>query len=271
MTTTPATAQGPRATRARDWLARWRLRGLEGRLRRHMPQVGAAAASIPPAIRAAWFAVIDREAPRWRADERDWQLASLALLQFFEVCCMQGEQACALPSKAADSVWHVWLERDAAGLGDWQRRHFGRAIPHREAAELGAPLPEALARTWASACRSEGLSPLAGRLPLLFVIDGRLAMPGGWAYGRTFGRVHHRDIGPDGRRTGLPRLHAGLAAAGLAACGALTAAELRELERINASSSGGSGCGSSGGLSSDCSSSDGGSSCGSSCGGGCGS
>jgi len=260
-----------------QWLRSQRLRQLDASVRRRLPRRHAVAQTIPDKVKSAWFAGVEAELPGWQPDESDWRLSSLALLQFFEICGRQAEgQSCALPSKAADSVWHIWMTHDPLSLAQWQRRLFGKEIPHREAAELGEPLPGALARTLAAACRLEGSTPLYGELPLLFVLDGQLEVPGGWAYERRLGMIYHRTIDARGRAVGVRHRHVGLMPASLAALGLLPAPQQLALARAD-KNVGGSNCGSACGSSTlngggnACGHGDGGGcSCGSSCGSGCG-
>ena len=249
----------------------WWVRQREGRQRRVLHarcrRAASAAAQIPPAVRAAWAQQAPDEFPGLAVDDGAWLRCALGLAQFFEACRLQGGQGpCALPSKAADSVWHVWLRTDPAGLDAWQQRHFGQVVAHREAEALGAPLEECLARTWAGACRSEGRSPLALRVPLLFALDGLLALPTGWAYRHERGVVVHRCIDGAGRPGGDAVAHAALGAAGLATLGLLSTAEAAAARRRD--DGGGGAYGDGGAGSSSC---DGGGSAGCSCGGsGCG-
>lgn len=246
--------------------------------RRRLPQAVAAAADIPASRRSGWLA--EAQSPGtlpapWLRNAATWELAALTLAHFFDLCSRQpGGQPLALPSAAADEVWHRWLDTDPDGLAAWQRRWFNREVPHREAHDLGAPLAHCLARSWVAACRSEGRHALGARLPLLFMLDAALKAPGGWHYQPGPRGIGHRDIGPQGQPQGPLRGHPELSAAGLAAMGLLTADELKawHLRRQGADaglsfgstadgcadSTGGSGCG--------------GCSCGSGCGGGgCGS
>ena len=260
----------------RGWWARRREESQALALRKRCPPATVAASQIPPAVRTAWAHHAPDEFPGLRVDAAAWLRCSLGLAQFFEACRLQREQgACALPSKAADSVWHVWLKLDPAGLADWQQRYFDRVVEHREAADLGAPLDDCLARAWVGACRSEGLHPLGPRLPLLFALDGLLGLPSGWAYGFERGELVHRQIDGFGRPGGIAVAHVAVAAGGLVALGLVSEAELIALRRRQGSSDSGSSCGASWSASDGSSSCDAGSSsdasgcsCGSSCGGG---
>lgn len=213
------------------------------RLQRRCPPAWVAASQIPPSVREAWGRQVARECPGLATDELTWLRCTVALAQFFEACRLQRERgACALPSRAADSVWHAWLAEGATGLAQWQHRYFDLEVPHREAEALGAPLGDCLARTWAGACASEGLNPLGPRLPLVFALDGLLALPTGWAYRFEGGGLVHRDINAAGRTSGPGVLHAEVAGASLVGLGLLGEAELQALRRQQASA-GGSSCG----------------------------
>ncbi|KQY80214.1 hypothetical protein [Pelomonas sp. Root1444] len=240
-------------------------------MRARCPSATRAAAQIPTAVCAAWAQLAPDEFPGLAVDDDAWLRCTIGLAQFFEACRLQREQGpCALPSKAADSVWHVWLRTDPAGLDAWQQRHFGQAVQHREAEALGAPLDGCLARTWAGACRSEGGSPVARRLPLLFALDGLMCVPTGWAYGHEGGAIVHRPIDGAGRASGDAVPHAALGVSSLAALGLLSAAEVAAMRRPDDGGSGGwAGTSSSDGGAASCDGGSPGCSCGGSgCGGG---
>lgn len=250
------------------WWARRREGGRVQALQRRCPPATVAVGQIPPTVRAAWVRHAPAEFPGLAVDDAAWLRCALGLAQFFEACRLQQEQgACALPSKAADSVWHAWLHADPAGLAEWQRRFFDRVVEHREADALGAPLDACLARTWVGACRSEGLSPLGPRLPLLFALDALLRLPTGWAYRHVGGRLVHCGIDGFGKPAGRSVAHLAVAASGLLALGLVSEAELASLRRQAAA--GGSSCGGAAAVDGGCADGSSGCSCGGSgCGGG---
>ncbi|WP_156392295.1 MULTISPECIES: hypothetical protein [unclassified Roseateles] len=266
--TTTTTTKFSLASRMGAWWADQRANGEATALRRRCPPATVAADQIPASIRSAWALQAPEELPGLATDDAAWLRCSLGLAQFFEGCRLQRECGpCALPSKAADSVWHVWLKVDPGGLAVWQERYFSRVVEHRGADDLGAPLDDCLARTWVGACRSEGKGLLGPQLPLVFALDGLLCLPTGWAYQHKRGALLHRQIDGFGQPGGAAFAHASVAAAGLVALGLISEAELISLRRQQAGDSGGA----TGGPvdAGSCSVSDGGGcSCGSGCGGG---
>ncbi|MBO9685360.1 MAG: hypothetical protein J7598_01995 [Mitsuaria chitosanitabida] len=194
-------------------------------------------------------------------------------MQFFDASAAEAPHACALPSRAADLVWHLWLELDPEGLTAWQRSRYGRVLPHR-AHPPDEDASEALARCLVRASRIEQRWPVWDTLPLVFRVDGLLRTPGGWAYTRREdGVVLHRDLDPFGCSDRKAWRHDELRAASLLAYGLIGVNEAGPLKpgASDHGSGGGTGCGSGGG---DGGCGDGGgcgSSCGSSCGSGCGS
>jgi len=204
--------------------------------------------------------------------------AAEGLLRFFDAVRHSG-RPCALPSEAADSVWHAWLRWSPTSLDRFCVRHFGAPVPHVERAAL---VGNALLHTFA-ACRAlDGIRPGSMRLPALFGLDATLRMPRGHGYWSRGGEIVYAHLNERGRGMWRAQPHPELAltvlyAAGLIDRGVL-AAHLRRREAMAADGSscggidsmafaGGDAC-SDGGGDSGCDG--GGSSCGSGCGGGCG-
>lgn len=232
---------------------------------------------MPPGLFARWKKQSHKEFPGIPTDAIFYAKASDGLMSFFRCCAKARPDHCALPSKAADSVWHAWASMDPAGLRSFCKRHFGADIPHTEAADLSAPLDQALAVCWAQACKLDKINPADERVPRLFSLDRDLRMPLGYGYAKkTGGGVAHADLSERGE-TPDPRSrewvdHPTLAASGLLGLGLVSASlyaqsepyleSQRQAEReaqrarsSDSSSSGGSSCSGSWGDSSSSSSS----------------
>jgi len=234
-----------------DWLHRtraaWRIRRSPWR---------AALDDLPPQLASYWRASAPLEYQGIRTDAFFFVRAAEGLLQFFDVVATSGT-ACALPSEAADSVWHAWLRMDPIGLERFCRKHFGTVVPHVERADLGSG---ALLNTLV-ACTPDGAGRRRAprRVPLLFALDAGLRMPGGHGYFLRGSTILHTPLDRRGRRRGAPRPHPELAPArtGDGMIETLAWTSMPDTCTDSGGSGGDSGC-------------DSGSSCGSSCGGGCG-
>lgn len=246
---------------------------------------GKALKDLPPSLYEYWKSSARHEYHGIPTDAVFFARATLGLLDFFE-CAGQDGAPCALPSKAADSVWHAWLRLAPLKLDPFCRKHFGRAVPHVEGAAMGGKLDDALAVCLVRARRAEGIPAEGPRLPSLFLLDKALKMPLGFGYAVQRGQPGYSQLSAAGRFNPAIACPAQLAAAGLLGAGLITAIQFEEFEArarqmANSDSSNyssGSACGSGCGSSLDCSSSSSscdsggdsssGSSCGSSCGGG---
>ncbi|MBD8654545.1 hypothetical protein IFT68_02770 [Oxalobacteraceae sp. CFBP 13730] len=129
--------------------------------------------------------------------------AATGLMRFFEVAADRREP-CALPSLAADSVWHAWMAWDAANLDQFCRRHFGKPIEHLPYARLDAlALPRVLV-----GCREhESARSRVRGLPALFQLDATLRMPHGHGYALQDDDIVYRRLDANGRMTGGARPH----------------------------------------------------------------
>ena len=236
---------------------------------------GEALKELPPSLYDYWKSSARNEYHGIPTDAVFFARATVGLLDFF-ACAAQGGDRCALPSKAADSVWHAWLRLSPLKLEAFCRKHFGRAVPHVEGAAMGGNLDAALAVCLVRARQAEGLRPEGPRMPSLFLLDKKLRMPFGYGYAVQRGRPGYSQLDAQGRFDPMIACPPQLAAAGLLGAGLITVAQFEEFEerarQQAASSSSGSSCGSGCGSSLDCGGSSscdsGGSSCGSSCGGG---
>ncbi len=152
---------------------RWRLRyidayvwppGLIAKLQRHHP-------NLTPAQ-------IDR--------------IGLGLKQFFRAYLRGGYRPVAMPSQAADDLWHEFILYTKA-YDAFCQRAFGCFLHHTPAAVLSSAQKktnEGLRRVWWQACKEERIAPKApATLPLLFALDTELNIQGGYRYVPDCGSV----------------------------------------------------------------------------------
>jgi len=237
--------------------------------------------ALPAGLEAYWRHSAPHEYQGIRTDAFFFVRAAEGLLTFFDVVTRSGKP-CALPSEAADSVWHAWLRWNPVALDYFCIERFGRRIPHIERAGLASG---ALLNTYTACHTLCGKLPRKPRLPPLFRLDARLRMRGGHGYWRRKGAILYARVGTQGWRLGQASPHPELTAGALYVAGLadrqVLAAELGR--RRQGQDGGGGSCGGDAGLAfadGDCEAGgdgggdggggDGGSSCGSSCGGGCG-
>ncbi|MFZ6658305.1 hypothetical protein [Undibacterium sp. TJN19] len=232
---------------------------------------------IPNAVFLHWQKNAMKEFPGIPRDAIFFARAAEGLMMFFEYVS-HSKQSCALPSKAADSVWHAWYAWSSANLDNFCLKHYKRCIPHIEAAQMAGAMDAALASCLITAQKAEGKDPGSATVPRLFALDSKLRMPDGYAYFARVSRIGFQNMDSRGVATGKSTYPESFDAAQLLAAGLITALIYEEMMAKQAkaatagASCGGSSCGSSGdssgGDSGGCDG--GGSSCGSSCGGGCG-
>lgn len=115
---------------------------------------------------------------------KDTELVERGLRQFFMACHRSKRKFVAMPSKAVDAMWHEFILHTAA-YASWCQLALGRFVHHTPAEALGkqAVRNDGLRRAWFWACRDEAINPKAPtRLPLLFALDAKLGIPGGFNY-----------------------------------------------------------------------------------------
>ena len=89
-----------------------------------------------------------------------------------------------MPSRAVDALWHEFILHTQAYQA-WCDRALGFFLHHTPAEALGARAHnnDGLRRAWYWACKDEGIDPKRpSRLPLLFALDAKLAIAGGFHY-----------------------------------------------------------------------------------------
>lgn len=115
---------------------------------------------------------------------RDCELVERGLRQFFMACLRSRKQFVAMPSRAVDALWHEFILHTQAYKG-WCDNALGFFLHHTPAEALGsrARHNDGLRRAWFWACKEESIDPKApSRLPLLFALDAKFAIAGGFSY-----------------------------------------------------------------------------------------
>lgn len=115
---------------------------------------------------------------------RDTELVLHGLRQFFMAHLRSKRQFVAMPSKVVDAAWHEFILH-TRGYEKWCHAAFGRLLHHSPAEVLGRDPKRnsGLRRAWFWACKEESIDPGAPtRLPLLFALDKKFAIAGGFTY-----------------------------------------------------------------------------------------
>lgn len=114
---------------------------------------------------------------------KDGELVERGLRQFF-LACLRSRQFVAMPSQAVDVLWHEFILHTQA-YQRWCTHALGRFLHHTPAEALGRKgmHNDGLRRAWFWACKEESIDPKApSRLPLLFALDAKFAIPNGFHY-----------------------------------------------------------------------------------------
>jgi hypothetical protein len=109
---------------------------------------------------------------------------SRGLRQFFLAHLMSGKRYVSMPSQVADDLWHEFIlyTRDYEAFC---RRAFGAFLHHTPAVVLSEHRKgnEGLRRVWWYCCKYENIDPVnPTRLPLLFALDSKFNIAGGFVY-----------------------------------------------------------------------------------------
>jgi hypothetical protein len=115
---------------------------------------------------------------------KDCDLVERGLRQFFLACARSKKKFVAMPSKAVDAMWHEFILH-TKGYEAWCSMALGHFLHHTPAEALGkkAKGNDGLRRAWYWACKDEAIDPKKpSRLPLLFALDTKLAIAGGFSY-----------------------------------------------------------------------------------------
>ena len=115
---------------------------------------------------------------------KDCQLVAQALRQFFLAHHHSRLQQVSMPSQVTDDLWHEFILY-TRNYQAFCQQAFGRFMHHTPAAVMGGQrrANAGLRRCWWFCCRAENINPRnPTRLPLLFAIDAKLAIVGGFVY-----------------------------------------------------------------------------------------
>lgn len=130
--------------------------------------------------------------------QKDCQLVAQGLRQFFLAYLQGNRQYVSMPSQVADDLWHEFI-LFTRHYEAFCRRGFGAFLHHTPAVALAdnRRANAGLRRTWWHCCKQENLNPRrATRLPLLFALDAKLGIAGGYTYALDCDTV--RRTGGDG-------------------------------------------------------------------------
>jgi hypothetical protein len=114
----------------------------------------------------------------------DTDLVLRGLRQFFMAHLRSKRAFVAMPSQVVDAVWHEFILH-TRGYDSWCNAAFGRLLHHTPAEVLGrdARRNDGLRRAWFWSCKEESINPRQPtRLPLLFALDKKFGIPGGFSY-----------------------------------------------------------------------------------------
>jgi hypothetical protein len=115
---------------------------------------------------------------------KELQLVSRGLRHFFLAYLKGGRQPVSMPSQVADDLWHEFILY-TRHYQQFCNAAFGRFLHHTPAAVLSSQSRSnaGLRRVWWQCCREENIHPRTpSRLPLLFALDAKFAIAGGFHY-----------------------------------------------------------------------------------------
>ena len=115
---------------------------------------------------------------------KECQLVAHALRQFFLAHLKSGRRFVSMPSQVADDLWHEFILYTRE-YKTFCRKAFGGFLHHTPAVVLSSNRKnnEGLRRVWWHCCKEENIDPVhPSRLPLLFALDAKYKIAGGFTY-----------------------------------------------------------------------------------------
>ncbi len=116
--------------------------------------------------------------------QKDMELVSRGLRQFFLAYLRSGRRHVAMPSQVADELWHEFILH-TRHYQAFTQKAFGGFLHHTPAVVLSSQSQynAGLRRCWRHVCDEEHINPRKpSRLPLLFALDKKLAIANGFFY-----------------------------------------------------------------------------------------
>lgn len=116
--------------------------------------------------------------------QKDMELVSRGLRQFFLAYHRSGHRYVSMPSQIADDLWHEFILY-TRHYEAFCKQAFGRFLHHTPAVVLKQSRlgNEGLRRCWRFSCQEENINPRKpSRLPLLFALDSKYQVPNGFVY-----------------------------------------------------------------------------------------
>lgn len=148
------------------------------------------------------FATLCKQHPG--LSDKDCRLVAQALRQFFLAYLHSGCRPVSMPSQVVDDLWHAFILHTRT-YQQFCQPAFGRFLHHTPAVALGGQRESnaGLRRCFWHACRDENIDPRKpNRLPLLFAIDAKLRIEGGFHYAVDCQTVRERVAAGD-KATGV--------------------------------------------------------------------
>jgi hypothetical protein len=126
---------------------------------------------------------------------KDCQLVGRALRQFFLAYMQGGCRYVSMPSQVTDDLWHE-LILYTRHYQLFCKKAFGGFLHHTPAVVLSRDKQNntGLRRIWWLSCREDNINPCKpSRLPLLFAIDHKLNIAGGFVYSPDCRGLHNKN------------------------------------------------------------------------------
>lgn len=145
--------------------------------------------ALPPGI----FERLQKRRPELSL--KDCQLVNKGLHQFFLAYLKSGRRHVSMPSQVADDLWHEFILYTRQ-YDRFCRKAFGGFFHHTPAVALKTSRRNnaGLRRCWWHACKDELINPRKPvRLPLLFALDAKLNIAGGFHYVPDCSSVRRED------------------------------------------------------------------------------